>query len=156
MDRFNIFATGFEYDDDDPEGYRAGMSRFGRGIGGQQMGATVYEVPAGQSICPYHYEAGEEEWLTVLSGRPTVRHPDGEEVLEPGDTVCFPSGPAGAHKVTNDTDEPVRVLMISTLREPAVSVYPDSGKVGVSNGHGEFLGRFRLEDGKVDYYDREV
>ena len=156
MDRFNIFAAEFEYDDTDPEGYRAGMSRFGPAIGAQQMGATVYELPPGQSICPYHYECGEEEWLTVLSGRPTVRRPDGEDQLEPGDTVCFPMGAAGAHKVTNHTDETVRVLMTSTFREPAVTVYPDSQKVGVSNGPGGFRGRFRLEDGKVDYYDREV
>jgi uncharacterized cupin superfamily protein len=156
MDRLNIFAAEFEYDDSDPEGYRAGARRFGPAIGAQEIGATVYELPPGQSICPYHYECGEEEWLTVLGGRPTVRHPDGEDQLEPGDTVCFPMGPAGAHKVTNHTDETVRVLMTSTMRWPAVTVYPDSQKVGISNGPGKFRGRFRLEDGKVDYYDREV
>jgi uncharacterized cupin superfamily protein len=151
MDPFNIFAAEFEYDDADPDGYRAGMSRFGPGIGAKRLGGTVYDVPAGQSICPYHYECGDEEWLIVLEGRPTVRHPDGEGELAPGDTLCFPEGPAGAHKVTNHTEDSTRVLMLSTLREPAVSVYPDSQKVGV---HG--VGRFRLEDGKVDYYDREV
>src|SRR5262245_27112403 len=104
MDRFNLFAPQFEYDDTDPDGYRAGMDRFGPKIGASQMGASVYELPAGQSICPYHYECAEEEWLIVLEGRPTVRHPGGEDVLDRGDTVCFPEGADGAHKVTNATD----------------------------------------------------
>ena len=56
------------------------------------MGATVYELQEGQSVCPYHYEYGCEEWAIVLRGRPTLRHPDGEDVLEPGDVVCFPEG----------------------------------------------------------------
>jgi uncharacterized cupin superfamily protein len=155
MDRFNIFAATFEYDDSDPDGYHTGMNRFGAQIGAQQIGGSVYELQAGQSICPYHYECGEEEWVTVLAGRATVRHPDGEDGLEPGDTVCFPTGPAGAHKVTNHTDAPVRVLMLSTHSDPGVAVYPDSGKVGVWHD-GRKLGLFRTEDGNAGYYDREV
>jgi uncharacterized cupin superfamily protein len=156
MDRANIFTPEFHYDDTDPDGYRAGMYRFGSKIGASQMGASVYELPAGQSICPYHYEAGEEEWLIVLEGRPTVRHPQGEDVLAPGDAVCFPAGADGAHKVTNATDENVRVLMFSTIRHPAISVYPDSNKVGVWSGPGQRVGMFHAETGDVDYFDREV
>jgi uncharacterized cupin superfamily protein len=156
MDRANIFEPRLHYDDTDPDGYRAGMYRFGSTIGASQMGASVYELPAGQSICPYHYEAGEEEWLIVLEGRPTVRHPQGEDVLAPGDTVCFPAGADGAHKVTNATDENVRVLMFSTIRHPAISVYPDSNKVGVWSGPGQRIGMFHAETGDVDYFDREV
>ncbi len=44
---------------------------------------------------------------------------------------CFPDGPAGAHKLTNRGDEPVRLVMLSTKSNPAVAVYPDSGKIGV-------------------------
>ncbi len=77
--------------------------------------------------------------------------PEGEHELEEGDVVCFPEGPDGAHKVTNRTDELVRILMLSTKTETAVAVYPDSGKVGVWP-----LGKlFRLADA-VDYYDGET
>jgi uncharacterized cupin superfamily protein len=155
MDRINIFDVGFDYDKSDPDGYRAGMNRFGSRIGAERIGGTVYELAAGQSICPYHFEYGDEEWLIVLEGRPTVRHPTGEDDLAPGDTVCFPEGPAGAHKVTNTTGQTVRVLMLSTRRSPAIAVYPDSDKVGVWGGHGKPEGFFR-RDGTVDYYDREV
>ena len=43
--------------------------RLGPSLGARQLGATVYELPPGQSICPYHYEYPNEEWLVVLSGR---------------------------------------------------------------------------------------
>src|SRR5205085_1028572 len=82
----------------------------------------------GQSAFPYHYEHGREEWLFVLSGRPTLRDPDGEEQLEPGDLVVFPEGEDGAHKVTNNGDEPARIAMLSNKEEPSVAVYHDSAR----------------------------
>jgi uncharacterized cupin superfamily protein len=152
--RFNIFEAEFAYDESDPEGYHCGMDRFGAQIGASRLGGSVYELPPGQSICPYHYEYGDEEWLVVLEGRPFVRHPGGEEELAPGDTVCFPAGPDGAHKVTNRGDETIRVLMLSTMRLPSVAVYPDSDKVGIFPGDkGDNL-LFR-RSASVDYYEDE-
>ena len=135
MQRANLNSLEVEYDDQDPEGYRAGMARFGPSIGAVTLGASIYELPPGQSICPYHYEYPEEEWLIVLEGRPTLRHPQGEDELEQGDVVCFPEGPEGAHKVTNRTDETAKVLMFSTRTNPAVAVYPDSDKIGIWTGN---------------------
>ena len=125
MKKTNLNSLEFETDDSDPDGYKAAMARFGPSIGASMLGASVYELPPGQSICPYHYEYGNEEWALILQGRPTLRHPGGEEVVEPMDVICFPNGPEGAHKFTNDTDEPVRFLMASTLQSPEVVEYPD-------------------------------
>jgi uncharacterized cupin superfamily protein len=152
--RVNIASPEFSFDEADPEGFRAGMFRFGPLVGAERTGATVYELPTGQSICPYHYEYGEEEWLVVLHGTPTLRHPDGYDQLQPFDVVCFPSGPAGAHGLRNETDEPVRVLMFSTVSSPAASVYPDSGKVGIWTGNrDDDLLAFKAS--KVEYYAGE-
>ena len=131
----NIATPTFEYDGDDPQGFRAGLFRFGRQLGAERTGTSVYELPPGESICPYHYEYGEEEWLIVLLGRPTLRHADGSTELAPWDVVFFPPGPEGAHAVRNDTAETVRVLMYSSVTTPAASVYPDSGKVAVWTGN---------------------
>jgi uncharacterized cupin superfamily protein len=131
MRRINIANPEFEYDPSDPEGFRSGMGRYGPELGAKQIGTSVYELPPGQALCPYHYEHAEEEWLLVLSGRPTLRDPDGASELEPWDLVMFPTGPDGAHGLRNDTDEPVRVMMYSTVMQPAVTVYPDSDKIGV-------------------------
>jgi uncharacterized cupin superfamily protein len=111
------------------------MARFGPSIGAVKLGASLYELPPGQSVCPYHYEYPEEEWLIVLKGRPTLRHPQGEDELQEGDVVCFPEGPEGAHKVTNRTDATAKVLMFSTRTNPAVAVYPDSDKIGIWTGN---------------------
>src|ERR1700690_551160 len=131
MQPINIEKPPFEYDETDPEGYRAGLFRLGPKLAAVQVGASVYELPPGQSICPYHYEHAEEEWLLVLHGTPTLRHPQGSERLAPWDLVCFPPNRNGAHKVTNDSDETVRVFMFSTIRWPAATVYPDSDKIGI-------------------------
>ena len=135
MRKVNVAAPEFTYDDSDPDGFRAGMYRFGKEVGAERLGTSVYELPPGQAICPYHYEYGEEEWLLVLEGTPTVRTPGGEERLDPWDVVCFVRGPEGAHGVRNDTAETVRVLMYSEVVYPTVSVYPDSDKVGIWTGN---------------------
>jgi uncharacterized cupin superfamily protein len=155
MERFNLYSPEPKYDAEDPEGYRAGADRFGPSIGASQMGATVYELPPGQSICPYHYEYGCEEWLIVLDGPIVLRHPEGEQTLERGDVVCFPPGAEGAHQVFNRGDETIRVVMLSTTYEPSVAVYPDSDKIGVWPGdmRDHILVR---RSSHVDYYDGEV
>lgn len=155
MQRANLSKLRIEYDESDPEGYRVGMARFGPSIGASKLGASVYELPPGQSVCPYHYEYPEEEWLIVLDGRPTLRHPAGEDELAPDDVVCFPTGPEGAHKVTNRTEETVRVLMFSTRTETAVSVYPDSDKFGVWTGNKDDNVIVRRSS-HVDYYEGET
>jgi uncharacterized cupin superfamily protein len=153
MRRFNLYGDGWEHERE-REGYRWRAASIGRAIGASLMGATLYELPPGEKSFPYHYEWGTEEWLLVVSGRPTLRAPDGEHGLEPGDVVCFPEGPEGSHKVTNRTDATVRVLLLSTKREPAVAVYLDSDKIGVWPGDQRDNLMARRES-IVDYWDRE-
>ncbi len=155
MRRVNLFTGPLSRDVDDPPAYEAGYTRVGPLIGAAAMGATIYELGPGRADCPYHYEYGCEEWLLVVSGRPTIRHPAGEDVLEPGDLVCFPEGPEGAHKVTNRTEETVRVLILSTKNPLNVAVYPDSNKIGVWTGNEGDQVVVRRESG-VDYWDRET
>jgi uncharacterized cupin superfamily protein len=135
--RINIASPEFKYDSEDPPGFRSGMFRCGELVAASESGASVYELPPGQAICPYHYEYAEEEWLLVLEGRPSLRHPDGTDQLDPWDLVCFPTGPEGAHAVRNETDDKVRVLMFSTVKYPAATVYPDSDKIGIWTGNRE-------------------
>jgi uncharacterized cupin superfamily protein len=134
MRRVSLSDLALHPDPEDPEGFRARMSRFGAELGAKQTGTSLYEIPPGQAICPYHYEYGEEEWVLALEGRPSVRTPEGTEQLEPLDVVFFPMGPEGAHQIRNDTDEPARVLMWSTVIVPTATAYPDSGKVAVWTG----------------------
>jgi uncharacterized cupin superfamily protein len=154
MKRLNIAAPEFEFDPEDPDGFRAGLARLGKSLGGEDSGISVYELPPGQAVCPYHYEVGEEEWLIVLSGRPTLRHPEGSETLEPWDVVRFPKGPEGAHGIRNETEETARVLLFSTVLTPTATVYPDSDKVGIWTGDPATDLLVRRESG-IEYYDGE-
>jgi uncharacterized cupin superfamily protein len=152
----NLFGIDVGRDEGDPPGYETGYARLAPKLGATRLGGTVYELPTGQSVCPYHYEYGNEEWLIVLTGRPTLRTPEGERELSAGDLVCFPEGPAGAHKVTNGGSDTSRVLMLSTKSSPDAAVYPDSGKIGVWTGReGEPYRLFPITSA-VDYWDGEV
>jgi uncharacterized cupin superfamily protein len=155
MQRVKLSEATFQYDPADPAGFRSGMARFGRDVGAADTGATLYELPPGEAVCPYHYEYGEEEWALVIEGTPSVRTPDGTEQLEPNDLVFFPKGPEGAHQIRNDADAPARVLMWSTVVLPTASVYPDSGKVGIWTGNKEDDVLVRRESA-VEYFDGEV
>lgn len=117
-------------------------------LGAELLGCSVYTIPPGARNWPYHYHLGNEEWLVVVDGTPTLRTPGGERVLQVGDLVAFPVGEAGAHDVSNRSDEDVRVAIFSTLNPPTLPVYPDSEKVGA------FRRYFRLADA-VDYWDGE-
>jgi uncharacterized cupin superfamily protein len=146
----NVYDVETKQDEGDPPGYQVPFARLGPELGAAMLGMTVYDLAPGNSICPYHYEVPDEEWLFVLVGRPTLRDPDGEHLLEPGDAVSFPGGPEGAHKVTNLSDEPVRVAMLSTKDEAGFTVYPDSNKVGIFP-----LGKYFRIDDEVGYWERE-
>ncbi len=153
MKRFNLFAAELEHDADDPDGYHAGYVKLGPPLGAEMLAGTIYELPPGQSNCPYHYES-DEEWLLVLEGKLTVRHPEGEDELDRGDLVCFPAGPEGAHKLTNRGEENVKMLLVSTRRMPAVAVYPDSDKIGVfTEGRRDDV--MVRRQSAVDYWDGE-
>ena len=151
MKRLNIADPDFEYDPTDPDGFKAGMFRLGTQLGAADTGMSVYELPPGEALCPYHYEYGEEEWVVALKGRPSVRTPEGTEQLEPFDVMFFPKGPEGAHQIRNDTDETVRVVMWSTVVVPTATVYPDSDKIGIWTGvEGENL--MARRSSHVEYY----
>ena len=134
MPRVSSASPEFRYDDDDPEGFRSGLFRPGKELGAKVTGGSVYDIPPGEALCPYHYEYAEEEWALVLEGTATLRTPDGSEPLRPMELAFFPTGPDGAHLIRNDTDQPLRVLMFSNVVHPAATAYPDSDKVGVWTG----------------------
>ena len=155
MDIFNLFAE-HEWDaTNDREGFRHSRIAAGKQLGAHLLGGSLYELPPGERSWPYHYEEGCEEWVLAVSGRPTLRGPDGERELSPGDLAVFVEGPEGAHQVINESDEPCRVLILSSKAPVAVVHYPESGKVGIwtqaSGGYQTLLDA----DATVDYWEGE-
>jgi uncharacterized cupin superfamily protein len=137
------------------EGFKARRARIGRQAGADRLGLSIWEVPPGQAAYPYHLHLGEEKVLIVLSGRPSLRTPDGWRELDEGDVVGFPVGEEGAHQVANRTDAVVRFLAVSTSGVPDVVLYPDSGKLGAAERRPGGLHQFFRQTDAVDYYEGE-
>ena len=95
----NLADAAFEYDPEDTEGFRAGRWQPGPGLGADRTGVSVYELPPGQAVCPYHYELAEEEWLLVarvllfsnLSELGATVYPDSDKIgiYPPGQRNLF-------------------------------------------------------------------
>jgi len=149
----NLLSLELEVPDDARPGRRFAGTSLTQGFGAVATGMGVYEIEPGNAHWPYHFEIAEEEWLLVIDGELTLRTPDGESVLRAGDVACFPAGAAGAHAVRNHSGAPVRFAMPSTrARFGGASVYPDSGKVGISAPG--FRHRGWLGD-EVEYWEGE-
>lgn len=155
----NLFEPELERVDD-PPGYVARGAEIAKQAGARRLGASLYVLEPGNSICPYHWHAANEELVIVFAGKPTLRTPAGERELAEGEVVAFPIGEEGAHKVTNRSDGTVQVLMVSEMNEPEVAVYPDSGKVmarqqAPGTPATGVRAIFRFADA-VDYWDGEA
>src|SRR4051794_952363 len=105
-------------------------------LGAERLDATLVELHPGAGSEPYRYVYGREEWLLILAGTPTLRHPQGEDELDDGDLVCLPEGPAGAHRLLNRGESAVRALLLSTTGLPAAVCYPDTGGWLIQTGLG--------------------
>jgi uncharacterized cupin superfamily protein len=154
VDVFNLFGEQDWDGDNDRSGYRHKVTAIGERLGSHLLGGSLYELPPGEKTWPYHYEIGCEEWLIAVSGRPTLRGADGDRELEPGDVAVFPEGPAGAHQVINGSDEPCRILILSSKSPLAIVHYPDSGKVGLWSQSEGYQALLRNEP-KLDYWEGE-
>ena len=130
--------------------------------GGEKLGCSLYEVPPGRRAWPYHYHLANEEAIYVLEGLGTLRI-GGEEIrVSQGDYVALPARAQAAHQIVNDSGTVLRYLCFSTMVEPDVMVYPDSGKVGIFGGAApggpkekRTFSKFLREEAEVGYYEGE-
>lgn len=127
--------------------------------GGEELGTSLYELPPGARSWPLHYHTGNEEAFFVLAGEGRVRTGEDEShLVETGDYVACPADDHGAHQLVNTGDEPLRFLAMSTMNEPDVAVYPESGTVGTfvgraPGGAGDESPTFFRETDAVGYWD---
>jgi uncharacterized cupin superfamily protein len=148
---YNVFDDPLDVESEEQHpGYTVGGTILREHLPMDDLGATLYVLPPGNANAPYHWHHNVEEALLVLVGRPTLRTPEEERQLEPGDFVSFPRGAAGAHKVRNETADAVRYLIFSTKPSSDIVEYPDSRKVGFgSRGQGW---RMLADEASLDYW----
>ena len=134
LQTFNLFDGETDEVPPGAPGDRGRAARVGSKLKASRLGMSIYELPPGEAIGPYHFEWTDEEWLIALAGNVAFRGPDGDQKLEPGDMVCFPTGPAGAHQIRNAGNEPARLAIVSTQNEFGIVEYPEKETVGIWAG----------------------
>ena len=128
----NIFDPDWDSERDaDPYVWR--RARLARQAGAQQLGASLFELPPGAATFPMHVHYANEEMVVVVAGSPKLETLEGERRLDAGEVVMCLAGRRGAHRISNDTDEPVRVLIVSTMRAPEINEYPQAGELYMRN-----------------------
>jgi uncharacterized cupin superfamily protein len=147
----NVFEPEWTFEDDRSPWLLRG-ARVGAQSGAERLGATLYEVAPGGRISPLHIHHANEELIVVLAGSPTLRTAEVSRALEAGEVVACPAGGRGAHCIENNSEHPVRVLIVSTMVFPDVAEHLDSGKVLVltsppdTAGSEDLLLAFRRDD----------
>ena len=156
----NLYEPEWDGESERP-GFTYRRAKLGAQAGAERLGASLYEIPPGEATFPYHAHFANEELLIVVSGRPSLRTQAGWRELETGEVVPFRTGRDGAHQLMNRSEEPVRVLVVSEMNAPEVTVYPDSGKVlagtrppGGGEAADDIFEAFRLDDA-TDYWEGE-
>ena len=122
----NVFANDWEFAHGG-----VGMSGVAARAGAELIGASVYELEPGARWADLHYHHANEELIVVLAGRPTLFTLEGERELATGEVVACPRGRPGAHRLENRSDEPARVLIVSTMLMPELVEYPERDGVFV-------------------------
>jgi uncharacterized cupin superfamily protein len=150
IDVLNVADVHWRSFPNDPAPFNGSFAEIGLLLGAQRLGIAAARLAPGQSYCPLHWHTREEELFIVWDGRPTLRTPAATRDLRPGDCVVFPTNPAGAHRISNQTDGVCTIVMISNLDAGDVCYYPDSRKLVV-----DMTDTLVRAEPQLDYFDGE-
>ncbi len=103
-------------------------------LGAERLGCRLVVVPPGKRGWPLHSHFHNEEMFVILAGSGTLRLGGATHAVRAGDVImCKAGGAETAHQLIAG-DEPLRYLAVSTMNQPDICLYPDSGKVWLSAG----------------------
>lgn len=119
---------------DDGHSHAARHAALAPALGLSRLGARRVCVPPGKAAWPLHAHLANEEFYLILSGRGRYTLGDREHEVGPGDCLGAPAGPGHAHRLFNCGSEDLEYLVVSTMNEPDVTLYPERGCFGVFAG----------------------
>ena len=134
------------------EGYAWDAREIDALVGARNLGYRLIRLPPGQSTFPLHFHHRAEELFYAVEGECTLVTPRGDRPVRKGDFIAFPPGPGGAHKFTNEGEEPCELLALGDCQQGDVAEYPDSDKINFIRRPGSRI--FRKGDA-VDYWEGE-
>jgi len=152
-----------EIDRTAPPGYASRFAALGDRLGTKMLGYSLIETAPGCRASPFHNHRCNEEMFLILEGEGHIRIGDERHPVRAGDIIaCPPGGPETAHQIENTSNTPLRYLAVSSMAEPDVIDYPDSGKFLVkgqlADGDGTTSERFRFMGRRAQglgYWDGE-
>ena len=156
-------AAAFPMQGGDGTVFAATVAQIGRAIGAGGLGAMFVTVAPGKRAFPFHNHLGNDEMFVILEGTGTYRFGEAEYPVRPGDVCAAPrGGPDCAHQLINTGDSTLKYLGISTMNDPDIVEYPDSGKYAAMaiapgpdffDAHLKVVGR---REGSLDYWEGEL
>ena len=118
--------------------FDASRAMLGGSLGLTKLGVNVTAVKPGKAAYPFHSHRANDELFLILAGRGELRLGGQRLAVKEGDLIGCPAGDAStAHQLVNTGQAELRYLAVSTLVDPEVCEYPDSGKIGAYCGGGE-------------------
>lgn len=125
------------------------------------LGCSLYVLAPGEAPFARHAHSANDEAVYVLDGEGELELGDARLTLRAGDYVPLPADPNVPHRLRGGR-VPLRCLVLSTMLDPDVVFYPDSGKVGVFVGSApggdasaRRIGAFFAEHDTREYWDGE-
>jgi uncharacterized cupin superfamily protein len=108
--------------------YESDRAKLSGGTVAKKLGTSFDVLAPGKQVCPYHLHHAQEELFVVLEGSGTLRVAGEMLPIKAGDVIFIPAGPEYPHQIINSSEAPLKYLSISTMEEPEICEYPDSGK----------------------------
>lgn len=108
---------------------------FGEAGGLTQFGVALETLAPGGRSSQTHWHEREDEFLYILEGEVTVIEGETETVLTPGDAVTWKAGTPLGHSLRNDSDRPVRYLIVGTRDPQEICHYPGLDMLSTPQGY---------------------
>lgn len=100
--------------------------RLAKSVGLTQFGVNHVTLGPGARTASRHWHEAEDEFVLVLSGRPTLVDDNGPRDLTPGTVVGFPAGVANAHHILNNSGVDAVLVVVGSRRPGQETIhYPD-------------------------------
>ncbi|MBT3991560.1 MAG: cupin domain-containing protein [Rhodospirillaceae bacterium] len=145
------------------ENFEASFGLISKEAGTKHLGVRLTVLPPGKKAWPHHNHHGNDEVFVVLEGVGELRYGEQRYPLKKHDAASCPAGGREtAHQIMNTGKEDLKFLAISSMREPDITEYPDSEKLGLIAGSApggnpkeRTITAFVENAGDVDYWKGE-
>jgi uncharacterized cupin superfamily protein len=98
--------------------------RLGDHFGLETFGVNLVRMAPGSVSSVRHHHSGEDEFVYVLAGTPTLVLDHGEQLLSPGMCAGFKAGSGHSHQLANRSDAEVVFLEVGTRQDVDTVLYP--------------------------------